>query len=178
MSPWWYLLIDLFPLSLILVVAVQLLSHVWLFAAPRTAACRALLSTAISGNLLKFISIESVMLSNISSFIVHFSFFLQSFPASRSFPMSQHFLSGGQSIGVSASVLPMKIQGWFPLRLVWSPCSPRDSQESSLAPQFESISSSALSLLYSSTLTSIHDYWKNYSFDYADLCQQSDVSAF
>ena len=64
MSLWWYLLIDLFPLSLILVVAVQLLSHVWLFAAPRTAACRALLSSTISSSLLKFISIESLMLSN------------------------------------------------------------------------------------------------------------------
>ena len=43
--------------------------------------------------------------------------FLQSFPASRSFPMSQFFTSGGQSIGTSASVLPMNIQGWFPLGL-------------------------------------------------------------
>ena len=60
--------------------------------------------------------------------------------------------------------------------LVWSPCSPRDSQESSPAPQFESINSSAFSLFYDSTLTSIHEYWKNYSFDYMDLCRQSDVS--
>ena len=44
--------------------------------------------------------------------------------------------------------------------LVWSPCSPKDSQESSPAPQFESINSSALSLLYGPTLTSIHDYWE------------------
>ena len=44
--------------------------------------------------------------------------------------------------------------------LVWSPCSPRDSQESSPIPQFKSINSSALSLLYSPTLTSIHKYWK------------------
>ena len=49
--------------------------------------------------------------------------------------------------------------------LVGSPCSPRDSQESSPTPHFKSINSSALSLLHSSTLTSIHDYWKNYSFD-------------
>ena len=53
------------------------------------------------------------------------------------------------------------IQTWFPLALtVWSPCSPRDSQESSPAPQLESINSLALSLLYGPTLTSIHDYWK------------------
>ena len=57
--------------------------------------------------------------------------------------------------------------------LVGSPCSPRDSQESFLAPQFESINSSVLSLLYDPALTSIHDYWKNHSFDYMDLCQQN-----
>ena len=62
--------------------------------------------------------------------------------------------------------------------MVWSPCSPRDSQESYPAPQFRSINSLALSFLYSSTLTSIHGYWKNHSFDYMDLCWQSDVSAF
>ena len=49
--------------------------------------------------------------------------------------------------------------------LVWSPCSPRDSQESSPTPPFKSINSSVLSFLYSSTFTSIPDYWKNHSFD-------------
>ena len=53
------------------------------------------------------------------------------------------------------------LQDW----LVWSLCSPRDSQESSPTPQFKSINSSALSFIYSPTLTSIHDYWKNHSFD-------------
>ena len=53
-----------------------------------------------------------------------------------------------------------------------------DSQESSLGPQFESINSSALSLLYGPTLTSVHDYWKHKSFNYTDLCWQSDVSTF
>ena len=74
----------------------------------------------------------------------------QSFPASGSFQMSQLFTSGGQSIGVSAStsVFPMNIQDWFPLDgLVGSPCSPRDSQESSPTPQLKSINSSALSFL-------------------------------
>ena len=52
--------------------------------------------------------------STISSSVVPFSSCLQSFPASRSFPMSQFYASSGQSIGVSASVLPMNIQGWFP----------------------------------------------------------------
>ena len=54
--------------------------------------------------------------------------------------------------------------------LVGSPCSPRDTQESSPTPQFKSISCSALSFLYSPTLTFIHDHWKNHSFDYIDLC--------
>ena len=105
----------------------------------------------------------------------------QSFPASGSFQMSQLFTSGGQSIWVSASasVLPMNIQDWFPLgRTGWSPCSPRDSQESSPTPQFKSINSLVLSLLYSPTLTSIHDHWKTHSFDKTDCCWQSNVSVF
>ena len=105
----------------------------------------------------------------------------QSFPASRTFQMSQLFISGGQSIGasVSASVLPMNIQGWFPLGLTsLISLLSKGSQESSPAPQFKSINSSVLSFLYSSTLTSIHDYWKNHSFDYMDLCLPSYVSGF
>ena len=56
----------------------------------------------------------------ISSYVVSFSFCLQSFLASGSFQMSQYFISGGQSIGVSVStsVLPMNIQDWFPLGLI------------------------------------------------------------
>ena len=54
----------------------------------------------------------------------------------------------------------------------------RNSQESSPAPQFESINSLVLNLLYAPTFTSIHEYWKDHSFDSLDLCQQSDVSAF
>ena len=69
----------------------------------------------------------------------------------------------------------MNIQDAFPLGLIdWLDilAVQEDSQESSPAPQFESISSSALNILYSQTVTSIHDYWKNHSFDYTDLCQQ------
>ena len=73
----------------------------------------------------------------------------------------------------------MNIQGWLPLGLTGlTLCSPRDSQESSPAPQFESINSLALNLLYGPTLSSVHDYWKNYGSDYMDLYWQSDVSAF
>ena len=99
----------------------------------------------------------------------------------QSFPVSWFFASRGQSTSASASasVLSMNIQGWFPIGLmVWSPCCPRGSQESSPTPQFQSINSSVLSLLYGPTLTSIHDYWKNHNFDYADLCWKSNVSAF
>ena len=83
----------------------------------------------------------------ISSSVIPFSSFLQSFPASRSFPMIPLFASGGQNIGASASasVLPMNIQDWFPLGLTGCPCCPRDSQEYSLTPQFKSINSSVLS---------------------------------
>ena len=104
----------------------------------------------------------------ISSSVVPFSSCLQSFPASGSFQISQFFTSGGQSIGASASasVLPTNIQDWFPLGLTglisW--------QSKGLSRVFsnttvQSISSSVLSFLYSPTLTSIHDYWKNHSFD-------------
>ena len=76
----------------------------------------------------------------ISSSVISFSFHLQSFPASGSFPTSQPFVSGGQSIGASASasVLPVNIQGWFPLGLTGLFGCPRYSQESSPTPQFES----------------------------------------
>ena len=104
----------------------------------------------------------------ISSSVVPFSSHLQSFPTSGSFPMSQLSASGGQSIGVSAStsVLPMNIQDWFPLGWTgWISLQFRGSQESSPTPQFKSINSSVLSFLYSPILTTIHDYWKNHSFD-------------
>ena len=66
-------------------------------------------------SLLKLMSIQSVMPSNHPVLCRSFSSYLQSFPASGSFQMSQFFASGGQSIGASASVLPMNIQDWFPL---------------------------------------------------------------
>ena len=97
--------------------SVQLLSHVWLFATPWTSALQASLSFTISQSLLKLISIESVIYPTISSSVVPISSCLQSFPASGFFPVSLFFASGGQSIGASVSVLPMSIQGWFPLGL-------------------------------------------------------------
>ena len=93
--------------------------------------------------------------------------------------MSQLFTSGGQRTGVSAStsVLLMNIQNLFPLGWTgWISLQLKDSQGSSPTPQFKSINSSVLSFLYSPTLTSIHDCWKNHSFDWMDLCWQSSIS--
>ena len=74
----------------------------------------------------------------------------------------------------------MNIQDEFPLGLTGliSLQSKGLSQESSPTPQFKSINSSVLNLLYGPTLTSKHDYWKNHNFDYTDLCWESNVSAF
>ena len=109
--------------------------------------------------------------STISSSVIPFSHCLQSFPASRSFPMSQFFSSSGQSIRASASssVLPMNIQDWsdwFPLR--WTgliSLQPKGLSRVFSNTTVKNINSLALSFLYSPTLTSIHDYWKNHSFD-------------
>ena len=118
----------------------------------------------------------------VSSSVIPFSSCLQSFPASGSFAMSQFFSSGGQSIGasVSASVLPVNFQNLFPLRwtglisLLSKGLSTVFSNTTVQKHQFFGL----LSLLYGPTHTSIHNYWKNHSFDYMDLCWQSDVSVF
>ena len=141
--------------------SVQLLSHIWLFAPHGLQHAR-----------LPCPSPDPKVCSNsypssqwchptISSSVVPFSSCLQSFSASGSFPLSQFFTSGDQSIGASAlaSVLPMNIQDWFPLGLTGLiSLQSRDSQEFSLKPQLKSINSSALSFLYSPTLTFLHDY--------------------
>ena len=109
-------------------------------------------------SLLKLMSTKWVMPSN--NLIL--SSCPQSFPASRSFKMSQFFASDGQSIGVSASasILLMNIQDWFPLG--WTGWISVQAKGLSFptTPQFKSINSSVLSFLYSPTFTSIHDYWK------------------
>ena len=98
--------------------SVQSLSHVRLFVTPWTAAHQAFLSITNSWSLFKLMSIKSVMPCN-HLILCHPLLLLPSgsFPASGSFPVTQFFTSGGQSIGVSASasVLPMNIQGRFPL---------------------------------------------------------------
>ena len=96
----------------------------------------------------------------ISSSVSPFSSCTQSFLVPGSFPMSQPFASGNQSIGASASasILPMNIQNWFTLGLtglISLYSSTTDQKHQSLA----------LYLLYGPILTSIHNYWKNHSFD-------------
>ena len=148
--------------------SVQSLSRVWLFMTPWTTAHQASLSITNSRSLPKLVSIELGMPSNHLILCRPFLLLPPSLPASGSFPMSQHFPSGGQSTGVSAlaSFLPKKSQGWSPSKWTsWIPCSPRDSQESSPTPQFKSINYSVLSLLHSPTLISIHEYWKHQRFD-------------
>ena len=127
---------------------VQSFSHVWLFTTPWTATCQASLSITNSGSLLRLKFIELVMPPKHLFSVVPFFSCLQSFPASRSFPMSQFFASGGQSIGVSASVsvLPVNIQDWFPLGwfISWQS---KGLSRVSPTPQFKRISFLVLSFM-------------------------------
>ena len=113
--------------------------------------------------------------------IVPFSSRLQSFPASGSFLMSQLFASGGQRIAasVSASVLPMNIQDWFPLGLTgWISLQSKGLSRVFPSTTIQKHQFFGAQLPNGPTLTSVHDCWKRYSFDCMDLCQQSDTSAF
>ena len=151
----------------IVVVAIQLLSHVWLFATPWTATLRLPCPPCSLRVCSSSCPLSWWCCLTISPSAAAFSFCLQSFPASRSFPMSWLFTSGGQSIGSSASVLPMNISfrtDWFPLGLT-DLISLLDSQEPPPPQQFEKHLFLVLSLLYGPTLTSAHDNWKNHSFD-------------
>ena len=144
---------------------------------------QASMSFTISWSLLTLMSIESVMPSNhpvpCHPLLLLPSIFPSIFP--RSFPMSHLFTSGGQCIGAStsASVLPVNIQDWFPLgltgliSLLSKGLSRVFHNTTAQKHQFFSAQSS-----YGPTVTSIHDYWKNHSFDYRDLCWESDVSGF
>ena len=154
--------------SLSFIRSVQSLSSVRLFETLWTTAHQASLSIINSWSPPKPMSIESVMPYNHLILCRPFSSSPQSFPASGSFQMSQFLPWGGKSIrgSGSASILPINIRTDFlEDLLVWAPCSLRDSEKSSPTPQFKSMNSSVLSFLYSPTVTSIHDYWKNHSFD-------------
>ena len=98
-------------------VVVQLSSHVWLFATPWTAACQAFLSLTISWSLPKFMSISSVMASSLLIPWCPLLFLPAIFPNIRDFSNESTVWSGDQNTGTLASVLPMSIQDWFPLKL-------------------------------------------------------------
>ena len=162
----------------------QSVGCVCIFATPWTAACEAVLSFTISRSLLKFMYIESVMLSSHLLLCHPFLLLPSIFPSIRVFsnkPVSQLFAAGSQSIGASASasVLPMNIQHWFALGLTGL----ISLQYQGLSRDFSSTTVQKHQFFgaqpsYCPTLTSMHDYWKNHSFDCVDLCRQSDVSAF
>ena len=153
----------------LIIVVVQPWSHVWLFATPWTAAHQISLSFTISQSCPSSCWLHQWCRPAISSSDALFFFSPPSFPASGTFPISHLFaLSGEQNTGTSASasVLPVNIQGWFPLGLtvlisLLSKGPPRVFS----APQWKSINSLALSTFYGPCLTSAHDYWKDHSFD-------------
>ena len=149
--------------------SIQSLSHVWLFATQWIVARQASLCITNSRSSLKPTSIESVMPSS------HLILCCPLFPSVRNPSQHQSLLQWVNSSHEVAKVLEFQILHHSFQRnpradllqngLVGSPCSPRDSQESYPIPQVKSINSSALSLLHSPTLTSIHDHWKNHSLD-------------
>ena len=148
--------------------SVQSLSHVRHFVAPWTVARQASLFITDSWSLLRLMSIEPVMPSN--HLILCRPLFLLPliFPSIRIFSNElalhiryQKYWSFSFSISSSKEYSGLISFNW----LLESPCSPRESQETSPTPRFKSINSLGLSFLYSPTLTSIHGYWKNHSFD-------------
>ena len=156
------------------IVVVQLLSPVWLFAFPWTTACQAPLFSTVSWSLLRLIPSSGWCYQIILSSAAPVTFCLQSFPGLAipiRWPKYWSFSL--------ASSLSYEYSGLISYRTDhFDYCTVQGNlKESSPAPQFESINSSAFSLLYGPTLKSIHDYWKNDSYDYMDLCKWSGASA-
>ena len=145
---------------------VQSLSRVWLFATPWTAVHQASLSITNSQSLLKLMSIESVMLSNDLILCRPLFLLLSIFPSIRVFSSESVLaIRWPKYWSFSFSISPSnEYSGLLAFRMDWLGLL-EVSQESSPTPQFKSINSSALSLLHSPTLISIHDHWKNHSLD-------------
>ena len=110
------------------------------------------------------------------SFCLPLLLLLSVFSSSRVFPHeSAHCFRWPKLWGFSFSISPSnEYSGLISFRTDWFdlPAVQRTLEKSSLAPQYKSISSSVLSLLYGPTLTSLHDYWKKHNFDSMALCQQ------
>ena len=142
--------------------SVQLLSCVWLFAQHARLPCPSP-TPRVHPNPCP---LNQWCHPTISSSVMPFSSCPQSFPASGSFPMSQLFAWGGQSIGVSAStlVLPMNTQDWSPSEWTgWISLQSKGLSRVFSNTTVQKQNSLVLSFLYSPTLTSIHDYWENHS---------------
>ena len=143
-------------------------SCVRLFVTPWTATRQASLSFTISQNLLRLISTESVIPSN-NRILCHPLLLPASiFPSVRVFCLFKWVSSSHQVLELRLQHQSFQwifrtdfLKDWQ----VWAACSPKNSQESFPTLQFKSVNSSALRLLCDPTLTSIHDYWKNHSFD-------------
>ena len=150
------------------VTSVQLLSHVQLFATPWTAACQAFLSITNSWSLLKLMSIESVMPSNDLILCRPLPLLPSIFRSIRVFSNESALLIRWPKYwSFSFNISPSnEHQGLIFFRMDWLDLlAVQGTLKSSPTPQFKSINSSSLSFLYSPTLTSIHDYWKNHSLD-------------
>ena len=157
-------------------VVVQSPSHIRLFVTPWIAACQASLSFTISWSLPKFMSIESMMTSN-HLILCH--------PLLPSIFSSIKVFSNESAVHIkwpkywSFRISPSdEYSGLSYFKIDWFDFLAVQGTQSSPGPQFKSINSLVLSLLYGPALTSVHDYWKDHSFDYTDLCQQSDVFTF
>ena len=161
-------------------VVAELLNRVQLFATPWTAACKSSPSFTISLSLLKLTSIESVMSSNHHILCCPLLLLPSIFPSIRIFSNESALrIRWPKYWSFSFSISPSnEYSGLISFWTDWFACSPRVSQEASPTPQFKNINSSMLSLLYSPTLTSIHDYWKTIALTKTDLCLHSNVSAF
>ena len=163
-------------------VVVQLLSCVLLSATPWTAARQASLSSTISQSLLRFVSIESGVLSNHLILCCHLLLLPSIFPSIRVFcnELTLH-IRWTKYWSFSFSISPShEYSGLISFRIDWFDLLAVQETLKSLLQHHSSKASILwlLSLLYGPTLTSLHDYWKNHSFDYVDLCWQSEVSAF
>ena len=168
------------PGNIILFSLVQSLSCVRLFVPPWTTARQASLSIINSQSLPKLMTTESVMPSNHLILCHPFLLLPSIFPSIRVFSneLALH-IRWPKYWSFNFNISPSnEYSGLISFRTDLISLHPRDSQESSSTPQFKSINSLVLSLLYGPARTSIHDYWKNHSFDYTDFCWQSNISAF
>ena len=160
-------------------VVVQSLSSGRLFATPWTAAHQTSLSITISQSLLKFMSIELMVLSNYL-ILCHPLILLPSLFASVRVFSSELALRirWPKYWSFSFCISPSnEYSGLISFRIDWFDLIAVQGTLKSLL-QHQSINFLVLSFLYGPTLTSVHDYWKNHSFEYTDLCRQSDVFAF